>query len=129
MWEEESRVYKIYISHIKDFKEYNLFLEKLKAANEFKWINLAKPGDGNENLELQIKDVDVVIILSGQYSKNPSSLKKQIKIAQNFKKPLIAVRPYGMENVPTFIENLAQDIVGWNTPCIIEVIKENALEN
>lgn len=129
MWEEELRVYKIYISHIKDFKEYNLFLEKLKAANEFKWINLAKPGDGNENLELQIKDVDVVIILSGQYSKNPSSLKKQIKIAQNFKKPLIAVRPYGMENVPTFIENLAQDIVGWNTPCIIEVIKENALEN
>jgi len=129
LWEEESRVYKIYISHIKDFKEYNLFLEKLKAANEFKWINLAKPGDGNENLELQIKDVDVVIILSGQYSKNPSSLKKQIKIAQNFKKPLIAVRPYGMENVPTFIENLAQDIVGWNTPCIIEVIKENALEN
>ena len=129
MWEEESRVYKIYISHIKDFKEYNLFLEKLKAANEFKWINLAKPGDGNENLELQIKDVDVVIILSGQYSKNPSSLEKQIKIAQNFKKPLIAVRPYGMENVPTFIENLAQDIVGWNTPCIIEVIKENALEN
>ena len=70
MWEEELRVYKIYISHIKDFKEYNLFLEKLKAANEFKWINLAKPGDGNENLELQIKDVDVVIILSGQYSKN-----------------------------------------------------------
>jgi hypothetical protein len=129
LWEEELRVYKIYISHIKDFKEYNLFLEKLKAANEFKWINLAKPGDGNENLELQIKDVDVVIILSGQYSKNPSSLKKQIKIAQNFKKPLIAVRPYGMENVPTFIENLAQDIVGWNTPCIIEVIKENALEN
>ena len=129
MWEEESRVYKIYISHIKDFKEYNLFLEKLKAANEFKWINLAKPGDGNENLELQIKDVDVVIILSGQYSKNPSSVEKQIKIAQKFKKPLIVVRPYGMENVPTFIENLAQDIVGWNTPCIIEVIKENALEN
>ena len=129
MWEEELRVYKIYISHIKDFKEYNLFLEKLKAANEFKWINLAKPGDGNENLELQIKDVDVVIILSGQYSKNPSSVEKQIKIAQKFKKPLIVVRPYGMENVPTFIENLAQDIVGWNTPCIIEVIKENALEN
>ncbi|AXV38609.1 MAG: TIR domain-containing protein [Methanobacteriaceae archaeon] len=129
MWEEESRVYKIYISHIEDFKEYNIFLDKLNAANEFEWINLAKPGDGNENLELQIKDVDVVIILSGQYSKNPSSVEKQIKIAQKFKKPLIVVRPYGMENVPTFIENLAQDIVGWNTPCIIEVIKENALEN
>jgi len=129
LWEEESRVYKIYISHIEDFKEYNIFLDKLNAANEFEWINCAKPKDENEKLELQIKDVDVVIILSGQYSKNPSSVEKQIKIAQKFKKPLIVVRPYGMENVPTFIENLAQDIVGWNTPCIIEVIKENALEN
>jgi len=128
MWEEEIREYKLYVSHIdNDEKEYNIFLDKLNAGHDFEWINYSIPG--NKNYIEQIKDVDIVIILSGHYSKDESSIKKQLEYAKKLKKPIITVRPYGMENVPTFIEDLAQDIVGWNTPCIIEVIKENALND
>ncbi|MDI6644552.1 MAG: TIR domain-containing protein [Methanobacteriaceae archaeon] len=126
MWEEELREYKIYVSHIDDQEEYDIFLDKLDAGYNFEWKNYSEPG--KKNFDEQMTDVDIVIILSGHYAKDELSIKKQIKSAQKLQKPIIAVRPYGMENVPPYIEELAQDIVGWNTPCIVEVIKENAID-
>jgi len=124
MWEEELRKYKVYISHIDDDNEYNFFIEKLNAGYEFEWENYSIPGD--KDYIGQMYNVDIVIILSGHYSKDKFAIKKQLELAKKLKKPIIAVRPYGMENVPSYIEDLAQDIVGWNTPCIVDVIKENA---
>ncbi|GAB4312857.1 MAG: hypothetical protein Kow0019_12000 [Methanobacteriaceae archaeon] len=126
MWEEELRKYKVYISHIDDDNEYNIFIEKLNAGYEFEWENYSIPGD--KDYIGQMYNVDIVIILSGHYSKDKFAIKKQLEFAKKLKKPIIAVRPYGMENVPSYIEDLAQDIVGWNTPCIVDVIKENALD-
>lgn len=128
MWDDEIREYKLYVSHIdNDDNEYNIFLDKLNARHDFEWINYSIPG--NKNYIEQMKDVDIVIILSGHYSKDEFAIKNQLEYAKKLKKPIIAVRPYGMENVPTFIEDLVQDIVGWNSSCIVEVIKENALND
>ncbi|MGC9516871.1 MAG: TIR domain-containing protein [Methanomicrobiales archaeon] len=128
MFENDLKTIKLFVSHIEDYSEYNLFLDKLNTAIDYQWEIFSDPNKIGENdLKDQINPVEIVIILSGQYSKDPSLIKKQIRIAKELEKPIIAVRPFGMENVPEFVENVAQDIVGWNTPCIVDIIEENAL--
>jgi hypothetical protein len=127
LFEEESRTYNIFISHIdKEEDEYSIFIQKLSSAHDFEYNNygiLEKIGE-NE-LQEQIEPAGVVMILSGLYNKYKSLIKKQIDIARKFNKPIIVIRPYGMEDVPSELEEIAEDIVGWNAPCIIDSIEEN----
>lgn len=130
MFEEELRVYKIFISHTdKEDEEYLTFIQKLSSAHDFEYENygIIEKIDENE-LQEQIEPAEVVIILSGLYNKNKSLIKKQLDIAVNLNKPVIVIRPYGMEDVPPELEDIAEDVVGWNAPCIVDSIEENYLE-
>ena len=73
-----------------------------------------------------MKSVDVVVILSGLYSRDKNLIQLEIDIAVELKKPIVIIRPYGMENVPGSIEKVATEVVGWNAPCIIDAIRESA---
>lgn len=130
MFESESKLYNIFISHIgKEEEEYLIFIEKLSSAHDFEYNNsgiLEKVSD--KDIQDQIKPAEVVIILSGLYNKYKSIIKKQIDIAMDLNKPVIVIRPYGMENVPSELEKIADDIVGWNAPCIVDSIVESYLE-
>jgi hypothetical protein len=127
MYEEDLKVYKLFISHInKEDEEYDLFLSKLDAAYDFKWEDTAikgsiKPGD----LMKQVESADVVIILSGLISKDKELLTSMIDTASKLEKPMVVVRPYGMETVPLNLEEMATDVVGWNTPCIVDAVMES----
>ncbi len=72
-----------------------------------------------------MKDVDVVIILSGLYSKNKNLIEQEIDMARKLEKPIVIIRPYGMENVPGRIEDAASEVVGWNTSCIVDSVRES----
>jgi Thoeris protein ThsB, TIR-like domain len=125
MFGEDSRIYKLFVSHANNEDEYYKFLEKLDASYEFEWEDYGNPSENlDEELYNQIKPVDVVIILSGLFYGHKKEIKKQIKIALELKKLIVVIRPYGMEDIPPFIEKVANDIVGWNTPCIVDTIKE-----
>ena len=130
MFESESKIYNIFISHISENEEeYSTFTQKLSSAHDFQYENfgiLEKIGD--KDIEEQIKPVGVVIVLSGLYNKYKSVIKKQLNIARNLNKPIIVIRPYGMENVPLELEETADDIVGWNAPCVVNSIEENYME-
>lgn len=39
-------------------------------------------------------------------------------------RPIITVRPYGLENVPVELEKVSFEIVGWNPHCIGEAIED-----
>ena len=67
----------------------------------------------------------MVVILSGLYSKDKNLIQQEIDIAVEFKKPIVIIRPYGMENVPGNIEEVASEVVGWNTPCIVDAIRDS----
>jgi hypothetical protein len=131
MFEEEEIVYKLFISHINEYNdEYNLFLEKLSASYDFSWEDYAvKEKSSAEELERQVKPVDVVIILSGLCSKNRDLILRQLDAAQKLNKPVVVIRPYGMENIPSRLEKIASGVVGWNTPCIVDAIRENSPYN
>ena len=131
MFEDESETYNIFISQLKeDNGEYDRFIGKLEASHDFQWKNHSiSDKTDKEQLKEQMKDVDVVIILSGMYSKNKNLIEQEINLAQNLKKPIVIIRPYGMENVPGRIEDAASEVVGWNTSCIVDSVRESLEED
>ena len=128
MLEEENRTYKLFISHLEgDDDEYNLFLDKLSASYDFEWEDCAVQGEiQSDELLKQMEPADVVVILSGLYSKDQELIQRQIDAALELKKPIVVIRPYGMENIPPTLEEIASEVVGWNTPCIVDAILESS---
>ena len=118
------KVYKILISCIdKKEEEYSEFTTRLKNYHDFEWENLSKPNLNHEDLKKLTEEADAVIILSGLYFKDPDLVKGYIKAAEELGKPIIAIRPWGMENVPSYVENSASEVVGWNAPCIVDALR------
>ena len=119
--------HKLFISHNGEGdEEYLNFFHRLLEAPDFEWKDYGIPGENEtEQLEEQIKPVQLVIILSGLYNRYPQLILKQIEISRKMNKTLILIRPYGMEEVPKQLEPLVQDIIGWNRVCIVETIENN----
>ena len=130
LFESELKVYNIFISHTdKEEEEYSIFIQKLSSAYDFEYKDhgiLEKISE--DELQEQIEPAGVVIILSGLYNKYKSLIKTQLNITRKLNKPIIVIRPYGVENVLPELEEIAADVVGWNAPCIRDSIEENYLE-
>ena len=120
--EEDLATYKLFISYPKDCKDYNIFIERLNTATEaFNWKDVTDI----ENFAVGIDDCDVVVVLSGLWDDKPDMLREHIKYAKSFNKPIIVVRPYGLEEVPEELQEDATKIIGWNTACIVEAILQS----
>ena len=108
MFNDDSKIYKLFISHLNDDDEYTLFISKLDTSYDFEWKDYAVNNEMNHmKLAEQMKLADVIIILSGLYIKNRKLLQKEIDVAIELEKPIVVVRPYGMENVPSNLEKIA----------------------
>jgi hypothetical protein len=46
-------------------------------------------------------------------------------IARRLNKPIILIRPYGMEDVPPELETVSHAVKGWNRVCIVEAIEDS----
>lgn len=127
MLEEESKLYDLYISQLSESTyEYDKFIGKLKSSKDFRYKNHSIPGKTNkEELREQMKSVDVVVLLSGLYSVDKELVQRILDTAVELDKPIVIIRPYGMENVPGRIEEAASEVVGWNAMCIIDSIRES----
>jgi hypothetical protein len=130
LFESESKIYKIFISHTGEYEEeYSIFIQKLSSAHDFKFENSGiLENMSDKGFKKQIEPAGIVIILSGLYNRYKPIIKKQLDTARDLDKPIIVIRPYGMENVPLELEEIAGDVVGWNAPCIVDAIEENYLE-
>ncbi len=126
MFNDDSKIYKLFVIHLNDNDdEYKLFISKLDASYDFEWKDYAVNIESiHIKLIEQMKLADIIIILSGLYIKNKRLLQKQIDVAVELEKSIVVIRPYGMENVPSNLEDIATEVVGWNTPCIVDSIKE-----
>lgn len=120
--EEDLATYKLFISYPKDCKDYNIFIERLNTATEaFNWKDVTDI----ENFAVGIDDCDVLVVLSGLWDDKPDMIREHIKYAKSFNKPIIIVRPYGLEEVPEELQKEATKIIGWNTACIVEAILQS----
>jgi hypothetical protein len=65
------------------------------------------------------------VLLSGFYSADKDLVQRILDTAKELDKPIVIIRPYGMENVPGRIEEAASEVVGWNAMCIIDSIRDS----
>ena len=132
------RNYHILISHSWDYGEHYEKVEKwLNESKYFSWtdysVPLSKSLDVKGRKELQdklrsrISLCSCVIILSGMYVSYSEWIDYEIDTALSFKKPIIGVKPWGQERVPTKVQENADIIVGWNSTSIVDAVREYAL--
>jgi hypothetical protein len=134
MFEEEmdQRTYHLFITQVKETdEEYQRFIGRLDDAHDFSYENhsdnnLSGTADSDElknMLKGQINDTDLVIVLSGLYPTYKNLIMAVMDLAQTMEKPVLLIRPYGMENVPEELEKLSKGVIGWSASCIAASIK------
>ena len=46
-----------------------------------------------------------------------------MELAHELEKPVLLIRPYGMEDVPAELEEASNGVIGWSASCIAGAIK------
>jgi len=120
LFPEDTRTWKLFISYPIAGDDYNTFMNRLSSATEaFKWDDIT---DTSDNFASSLDECDVLIVLSGLWEKNKDIISKHIQYAQTFNKPIVIIRPYGAEEIPEDLQDIATKVVGWNTACIVDAI-------
>jgi len=48
----------------------------------------------------------------------------EMDLADEFRKPMIGVRPWGQERTPQAVQDRVKEMVGWNTDSIVSAIRK-----
>ena len=127
--------YRLFISHAWQYNDdYYRLIGMLDNASNFIYSNYSVPEhdpvDANnktklkEELRQQIRPVEVVIILGGMYVAYSDWIQFEIDFATSLGKPILGIRPWGAQVMPTAVQDAADKIVGWNTSTIVAAIRE-----
>jgi len=137
-----SKTYNIFISHAWRYSDdYKRLVNLLNKAPRFEWRNYSDPRhdpviDPNtdvghremkKELDEQIRPVNCVIVISGMYVAYRYWIQTEIDIATRYRKPIIGVRPRGQERIPQAVQDVAEEIVGWNTDSIVSAVRRHSL--
>ena len=98
------------------FEYYNHSIPEEKALDE---ISSRKIENGIRN---KMRGCSKVLVLAGNYA-NKYWIKKEVQIANELGKEIIAIRPWGNSVVPDYLKKDADVILGFNAKSIIETIK------
>lgn len=100
----------------------------------FKYANYSVPEHDRlpmrnlrESLYDQIRPVSIVVILSGMYVSYSDWIQAEINIASELEKPIIGIMPWGSQRMPQPVQDVADEIVGWNTGSIIDAIRRHSI--
>ena len=129
--------YRLFISHAWQYNaDYYRLIQMLDNASNFISANYSVPEhdpiDTNntnklkEQLRKQIRPVEVVIILGGMYVAYRDWIQFEIDFATALSKPILGIRPWGAQVMPTVVQDAADEIVGWNTSTIVAAIRRLA---
>lgn len=131
-------IYNLFVSHSWTYSDaYNKLVNLLDERPYFDYKNYSVPGDDPihtngsdrelyEAIERKVILCNVEIILAGVYSSYSKWINKEIKIAENLQKPIIAVEPWGSERTSRVVKDHADRIVKWNTESIVSAIRDLA---
>jgi hypothetical protein len=135
---EDTKQIHIFISHSWQYSEHYekieswIFKEKWAAKSislNFKNYSVPKdnPIHNAENdrqlqkaIYQQIALSHVIIIPTGMYSSHSKWIKKEIDGAKKYKKPILAVNPWGQIKKSSIVQDAADKSVGWNKESVVE---------
>ena len=127
--------YNLFISHSWAFSnQYEGLVSLLNANPYFSYKNYSVPKNDpihnapyqyqlKEAIRRQMQPASCVIILAGVYSSYSKWIKKEIELAKEMGKRIIAVEPFGAMRTSTVVKNAANEVVGWSTITIIRAIR------
>lgn len=129
--------YRLFLSHAWHRSEkYKRIISFPDDSLYFKYSNYSVPEDKaffdlseyklKQQIRRQIEPVNAVVILGGMYVSHSKWIQYEIDVAKELDKPIIGVRPWSAERMPSAVTLAADIIVGWNTSTIVNAIKEYA---
>lgn len=130
-----SKVYNLFISHSWSYGDaYDKLIEMLRARRYFQFKDYSVPRDDPihdaptsqalyEAIQRQMKPCHVVLIMAGKYATYSTWIKREIKIAKEYGKPILAIAPWGAQQVSSVVQENADEIVRWNTDSIVDAIR------
>ena len=136
------KTYDLFISHSWTYGDgYEKLCNFFRDASNFSWRNYSVPKDDPvhnassdaqlyEAIQRKISPANIVIIMAGKYATYSKWIKKEITIAQtefSNPKPILAVAPWGSQQVSSVVSEAADEIAGWNTNSIVGAIRRLAL--
>lgn len=132
------KTYNLFISHSWNYSNaYNKVVEMLDDGS-ITYKNHSVPKDDpihtqgtDRELEQAIRNkmsgTHCVVIMAGVYSSYSKWIQKEIKIALEMGKPIIAVKPWAQTRMSSNVQNNSDIVVGWNSKSIIDAIKEYSI--
>jgi len=87
----------------------------------YDWTKVSQIDKG---LEEQVRQCNFFIVFARMSTINSQWVQKEVGYALEYNKFILGVRPWNYQgNIPLFIQNAANQIVGLNSPSIIEIVK------
>lgn len=126
---------RLFISHAWDYnQQYYSLVNLLEERPYFDFYNHSVPQHDpldartvrelEDKLRSHMRNCQVVIVLAGVYATYRDWIQKEIKIAKEYGKPIVGVRPWGQERISQVVQDNADRIVGWNADSVVDAIRE-----
>ena len=128
---------RIYIAHaFSEHEDFSKVIEYIEAKGSFTYINSANPAGKSElrsseaiqeELRKQISLAEVMIIPVNVYKENQDAIDFQVRIAENFKIPILGIKSFGdAAEVPKNLSDHCRKFVEWESRRMLTAIKSLA---
>ena len=133
----EDNPIRVFVTHnFRETADYLRVFEFLESADRFFYLNTSKPDNVHESagleaikdeLILQIKECEAVIVLASLYSEQEDLVSYQMDVAEANEKPIIAIRPFGgMLETPQELLDRVKEHIEWNDRDMVDALKRQA---
>lgn len=124
---------RVFISHSWDYdKDYRTLIRNFDNYG-FEYYNHSIPEEKaldeettraiEDGIRNKMRGCSKILVLAGEYANN-FWIKREVKIASEMGKEIIAIRPWNSSSIPSYLKVEADTIVGFNAKTIIEKIKQ-----
>ena len=132
------RTYDVFLSHAWTYgDDYDRLLGLLDGATNFTWRNFSVPENDplhggttqalRAGLDRQIRNVHVVLMLSGVYATHSDWMNVELELAGKYYKPILGILPRGSQRASSVVQDAALEMVPWSTTSIVDAIRRHAL--
>lgn len=131
----EKNPYRLFVSHTwEESDDYMRFFDYVSDIDSFFYVNLSEPenfpGSSVDSIQTelnrQMKDAEIVVILSSAYNKDANLVQYQMDLAKALGKPIIAVEPFGPESILKPVKDRAAQVVPWYNRAMVDAILHHA---
>ena len=135
------KTFNLFISHSWTYEDqYDRLVSLLEQRSYFRFRNYSVPRNDpihnarsaaalREAIKQHMAPASAVLVLAGVYATYRKWIDEEIDLAESgftYRKPIVAIEPWGSEKTSIRVKNAADRIVRWNTESVVRAIREVA---